>query len=276
VGDFELDTAVEPTGEDSFRAVLDPSWRIWGPAGGYVSALAMRAAGAATTLSKPVSYACQFLSFAESSEVELRVTRLRTGRRSEALRVEMSQGERAIMEAHIWAADPGEGLEHNFMRAPEAPPADRLRSREELSGRQDTGIFTNLEMRPLDPRPMSRREPGEPVIQGWYRFRPRARSQDAFADAARALVLIDLWTWPAIYNAHPADDPSPWIAPNLDLYVRFHADAREHDWLLSEGRADLATGGLIGANGTVWTPAGDLVASGSSQLFCRPRPAQFR
>ena len=39
---------------------------------------------------------------------------------------------------------------------------------------------------------------------------------------------------------------------------------------------ELAADGLIGTTGTVWTPDGRLVAAGSSQLFCRPRPERFR
>ncbi len=40
--------------------------------------------------------------------------------------------------------------------------------------------------------------------------------------------------------------------------------------------ADLAAEGLIGATGNLWRPDGKLVASGASQLFCRPRPERFR
>jgi acyl-CoA thioesterase len=67
-----------------------------------------------------------------------------------------------------------------------------------------------------------------------------------------------------------------WIAPNLDLYVRFHRDTRPHEWLYSAMRADLAEDGLIAAQGAVWSPGGKLLASGASQLFCAPRPERFR
>ena len=52
---------------------------LWGPAGGYVSAVALRAAGAESRFERPASYACQYLSFARFEEVELRVTTLRAG-----------------------------------------------------------------------------------------------------------------------------------------------------------------------------------------------------
>ena len=92
----------------------------------------------------------------------------------------------------------------------------------------------------------------------------------------RSVILLDSFSWPATWPAYPSAGPSPWIAPNLDLHVRFHHDARADDWLLFEARAELAAEGLIGTSGTVWSPDGKLIAAGSSQLFCRPRPERFR
>ena len=51
------------------------------------------------------------------------------------------------------------------------------------------------------------------------------------------------------------------------------------DWRLwgpGRSRADLAEGGLIAAEGAVHDPAGRLLASGHTQLFCSPRPERFR
>ena len=53
----------------------------------------------------------------------------------------------------------------------------------------------------------------KPELRGFYRFRPRAHDEDPFVDAARAVILIDTFTWPATYGAHPSPGPSPWIAP---------------------------------------------------------------
>ena len=95
-------------------------------------------------------------------------------------------------------------------------------------------------------------------------------------DAARAVILLDTFTWPATYRAHPSLEPSPWIAPNLDLYVRFHRETVGHEWLYCVGRADLAEDGLIAAHGAVWGLDRKLLATGSTQLFCSRRPEQFR
>ncbi len=275
MGDFERDTAVEPIGDGRYRAALDPSWSLWGPAGGYVSAIALRAALAASRFDRPASYACQYLSFARFDAVELDVTTLRAGRRTEALRVEMRQKERPILEAHVWTRGEAEGLEHDHTRMPDAPPAEALRSLSEQTGqaRYDQGFFANFERRAAE-WPAGDDVTGEPVLASWCRFRPRARGSDPCADAVRAVILLDTYTWPAVYGVHPHREPLPWIAPNLDLHVRFHASAAAHDWLFCEGRAELAAEGVIGTHGSLWTPERELVAFASSQLLCRPRPAE--
>src|SRR5882724_9471270 len=59
VSDFAIDTALEGSG-GRFSARLSRDWEIWGPNGGYVAAIALRAAGAATPLRRPASFACHF------------------------------------------------------------------------------------------------------------------------------------------------------------------------------------------------------------------------
>jgi acyl-CoA thioesterase len=205
------------------------------------------------------------------------VESLRTGKRSEALRVTMSQGDQLVLTAQVWAMNENQGMRHDFVPAPDLPDPDSLKTIEELRPeRPQHPFFLNFEQRPVGPVPEDGQAPGEPELQGFYRFRPRAAADDPFVDAARAVILIDTFTWPATFPAHPAPGPSPWIAPNLDLYVRFHRDTTRHEWLYSLGRADLAEDGLIAAHGAVWSADRQLLASGSTQLFCSPRPARFR
>lgn len=286
VGDFVDQTALEEIEPESagpgegvrrYRAELGADWQTWGPAGGYVAAVALRAAGLATSFDRPASFACHFLSVARFDAVELEVETRRAGRRTESLRVAMTQQGAPILDATLWAVGVNEGLEHDYTRAPDVPPPTELADvRELMPDRPQLGLFQNFERRPTEFVPETDREPREPATSAWYRFIPRATATERFADAARSVILIDAFSWPATWAAHPSDGPSPWIAPNLDLHVRFHRDARAHEWLLCETRADLAADGLIGTNGAVWSPSGELIAAGSSQLFCRPRPERFR
>ena len=277
MGDFAAQTALEEIGERRYRAVLHRDWIAWGPAGGYVAATALRAAGAATSFERPVSFVCQYLNVARFDAVELRVESLRSGRRAEALHVTMTQEGKPILDANVWTAAANEGLQHDYTEPPGAPGFGELPDLGEVEpDLARLGFFQNLECRPIGWVPRSERGGHPPRLRAWYRFRPNPRDPDRFVDAGRALILIDSFSWPATWPAHPWDGPSPWIAPNLDLYVRFHRDARDCEWLYNVGRADLAEGGLIAAQGEVWSPDGKILASGSTQLFCSPRPERFR
>jgi acyl-CoA thioesterase len=173
--------------------------------------------------------------------------------------------------------DENEGMVHDFVPAPDLPDPGTLKSVEELRPeRPPHPFFRNFEQRPIGWLPDDDLTPGEPELRGFYRFRPRAVADDPFVDAARAVILLDTFTWPATYRAHPSKEPSPWIAPNLDLYVRFHRETTGHEWLYGLGRADLAEAGLIAAHGAVWSADRKLLASGSTQLFCSRRPEQFK
>jgi acyl-CoA thioesterase len=63
-----------------------------------------------------------------------------------------------------------------------------------------------------------------------------------------------------------------WVAPNLDLSVSFHQLPNGSPYLLLDGEARIATGGLVGGNGRVWSDDGRLLATGVQQLLIRPVP----
>lgn len=63
------------------------------------------------------------------------------------------------------------------------------------------------------------------------------------------------------------------MAPSLDVTARFRGPAADAEWLLVDAGAPVAGDGLIGGEAQVWTAGGRLVASGGSQLHCRPVPA---
>ncbi len=95
MGDFAHDTAVAQC-NGRYEATLSEDWKIWGPNGGYVAAIALRAAGAATPLTRPASFACQFLGVAQFGPVDVTVQTLRESRRTAALRVSVTQEEESV------------------------------------------------------------------------------------------------------------------------------------------------------------------------------------
>ncbi|MEE8558361.1 MAG: acyl-CoA thioesterase domain-containing protein, partial [Myxococcota bacterium] len=114
MGSFLEETAV--TGENGrYRARLAPEWEApFVPLGGYVAAIALRAIGAESPLTRPASIHCQFLAIATYEEMEIEVMTLRRGKRSHALHVRMSQEGRLVHVATGWVVDEGmSGLEHD-------------------------------------------------------------------------------------------------------------------------------------------------------------------
>ncbi|MEA3075409.1 MAG: acyl-CoA thioesterase [Actinomycetota bacterium] len=277
MGDLGLDTAVERAGDDRFTATLSREWEIWGPMGGYVASVALRAAGAVSPFARPASFFCHYLSVASFDEpVTMAVSELRGARTAAAHRVEMTQGERRILEATVWSVGEGlDGLVHDESSSPAVPPPESLRpltellSEEQLAAGPAFPFWNNLETRPLDFRrdwPPS--APMAPVWQEWCRFTPTPTFDDPWVDACRALILVDVQSWPAASKPH-AYKQEPIIAPSLDLYVAFHDPQPSSEWLLCDGVGPVARDGLMAWNGRLWSADGRLVASGTGQLLCR-------
>jgi hypothetical protein len=176
---------------------LDKAWEIWGPSGGYLAALALRAAGKCAEVAQP--------------DVSRPFERTRDGKPLFAFWNNMScrrpDGE-------------GEG------------DADRS------------------------------------VIKEWVRFEPTPSFEDPFVDAARPLILLDTFGWPALYQRYKGAD---YVAPNLDTSVWFHQSTANSEWLLINHECPVAEDGLLGVSGRVWNADGHLLASGSAQLCCIPK-----
>lgn len=273
MGDFERDTAIEG-GDGRYRATLSSDWEIWGPNGGYVAAIALRAAGAESRFTRPATFAGQFLASASFDDVDITVELLRATRVADALFVRMHQADRAVFAAMVWVIDEVEGLHHDIAPMPDAPAPSEVPSFEERAAADPEALrppfvfWDNIEGRMIGWVPLAEREPGEPVARGWYKFRPRATFDDPFVDAARSLLLIDTMGWPAAVRAHA--DPVDLIAPNLDVSASFHRLDPGSEYLFVESVAPVADDGLIGASTRVWSESGRLLASGGEQLLCRP------
>jgi acyl-CoA thioesterase-2 len=270
MGDFAEDTALMG-GDGRYRAVLSPDWEVWGPLGGYVAAIALRAMGVENPGKRPASISCQFLAAAAFAPIDVEVVTLRKGRRSHALHVRMFQGGVPVHAATGWVVDAGmRGLEHDHTAMPEVPGFSELRSYAECVDNFDE--WYPAWHRAIDGRPIVwSDEPQPPRWQAWMRLQKTPPLDDPFLDAARSLMWMDLMMWNAALQPHLPWPPA-YIAPNLDVSAIFHASAADHEWLLSDSSAPVGGAGLVGCSGRVWTPDGRLVASGNACLFCRPNP----
>ena len=280
MGDLAEDTAVEQVEPARFRAKLSSDWEIWGPMGGYIASVALRAVGATSPFARPASFFCHYLGVAGFGTVDVAVTPLRSARTAAAHRAEITQDDRAVLEATVWSIGDIDGLEHDVAEPPPVPPPSALKSEPELfaaAGIEPGGppfpFWNNFDCRPTEfrvdwPPP----EPLPPRWREWCRFIPTSTFPDhPWIDACRSLILIDVQSWPAASRQHVAR-PHDFYAPSLDLYVAFHDPQPDQEWLLCDGYAPVAADGLIGWNGRLRSTDDHLVASGAGQLLCRRLP----
>ena len=272
MGDIEEQTAVEPAGEGRFTAMVHADWEIWGPCGGYVAALALRAAGAESHVVRPASFFCHYLSVASFAPVDLVVTPLRAGRTVLAQRVAMSQEGRPVLEAMVWSVGDVAGLEHEDVDPPDVPDPDALPTWADLSPDEDRPpmpFWDNFDQRLVTwskewPPP----GPLPPTWRTWVRPRPSATFADPWVDAARSLIVLDVGSWPAGSRPHMHLEP-PYIAPSLDLYASFQYPGSSSEWLLLDAHSPVAHGGLLSWTGRVWSKERRLIASGGGQAVFR-------
>jgi acyl-CoA thioesterase len=269
-GGADLDRATSIEGDGGrFVARLSDEWEIWGPNGGYLAAIALRAAGSVAEIPQPASFYCHFLDSPAFDAVELSVGVLKRGRRAESFAVAMTQNGKPILQALVRTAADAPGHSHQHPAAPDVPPARALKSDEELrpaSQRPPFSFWDNIERRPVD-QSMAE-EPSDPVVREWARFRPRPCFEDPFLDAARSLILLDTYGFPAAWRRYRSME---YLAPSLDVSAWFHRFSPGCEWLLIDHECTLADRGLMAASGRVWDTDGRLIATGSAQLCCIPR-----
>ena len=290
MGDLAADTAVRRVDADAdadadaddgvasgagrFIATLSPDWEIWGPMGGYVAAVALRAAGAASPFRRPATFACHYLSVARFEPVDITVTVQRAARTALSQRVVVTQDDRPVLTAEVWSIGDVDGLAHHVVNPPDVAGPDGLPSMDDLDPDRwpPFPFWRNLDARPVAPRgEWPPREPRPPHWQTWLRFRPVATFEDPWVDAARSVVVLDVVGWPSAYQHHAWRD-APYTAPSLDLSVAFHEPAPDAAWLLADGHSPVAGDGLVGWHGRLWSPARRLVASAGGQALFRRQP----
>lgn len=269
MADLLIDTAVESLGAGRYRARLSPDWAVWGPYGGSVAAVALRAGLAESRFSRPASFQCHFLTIGEFGPADIEVTSLGGGKRAESLRVDLTQQGRLILTALVWVVDEGlDGFRHESTRAPDVPGPDKLKSFATLSGDEYANWYPIW--RSIEGRPVAWREaPLEPIWHCWLRF-VDTQISNATEDAIRQLFWLDLPGWNAVSSAHAW--PFPFLAPNLDLTVQFHRFEPAAEWLLASGYVPLASDGLLGCVSRLWTREGRLLATGTSKHSSRRNP----
>lgn len=261
--DFDIATRLEGS-EGRFGAVLTDDWQLWGPSGGYLAAIALRAAGEISELPRPVSFFCHFLKAPEYGEIEVRAEFERRGRRSESIGVTMLQDGSPTMRALVRTSADAPGHEHQTPELDGVPRPEDLETftwRESGVDRPTYTYWNNFERKPVDS--LAGGASRVPIAREWVRFIPSGKFENAFLDAARPLVLLDTYGYLAAKRLYPEGD---LFAPNLDTSAWFHNIPAQSEWLLIDHSNPIARDGVLFVNGNVWADDGSLVASGSAQL----------
>lgn len=272
VGSSEFDqaTAVRPGPEPGrFLADIDPGWTVGPkPNGGYLLAIAARAAGAAAHVSgvdhaDPLAATAHYVAAPDPGPAEVHTTILRTGRSASQVRASIVQDDRACVDAVFtlgtlrhdidawWEADaPAEvaPIESCVAMGPNPPGADftvAIRDRSELW---------------LDPAGlgfMSGQPSGRADLRGWTSFRDGRP-----ADPLALLYFVDSLP-PATFDLVTTG----WV-PTLTLtaYVRARPvpgplRIRQHTRVVDDGRFDEGC--------DVWDSRGRLVAQATQLAAIR-------
>ncbi len=253
---FALDSAVASSGDGRWAGEIAPGWDIAGNAnGGYLMAIAARAAAAATGRADPVSVTAHFLSPGRPGPVDLAASVLKEGRRFATATVMMRAGDRPLlaMIGSFGSASGDSPVERIDAAPPDLPPPDACEPLIPI----DTfppPFFGRVEVR----LPPDAAAPGagarSPRVEGWFRL-PGGEPIDTLA----LLAAVDAFP-PTVFFA---DLPIGW-APTIEMTTHVRA-APVEGWLACRFTTRFITGGFFEEDGEVWDGTGRMVAQ-SRQL----------
>jgi acyl-CoA thioesterase len=265
--DFDRATAVAAEGGRRYGATVDAGWTVGGrPNGGYLLALATRAALAEAARPDPLAVSAHYLSPPAPGPAWVAVTLLRAGRSVSVLRATLTQDAATRLELLV-SAGQLDGAVEPLWRAegpPRLPPPDQcVPGRSEMPNGMRVPLLDHLEVR-LDPgtsgwafgRPAGRAE-----MRGWVRFHD-GRPPDALA----LLQAVDALP-PVSFEL----GVMAW-APTLELtaYVRRRPAP---GWLACVAHGRLLDGGWFDEEAEVWDERGALVAQSRQLAGARAAPA---
>jgi acyl-coenzyme A thioesterase PaaI-like protein len=259
--EFDVATAVEPTGDGAFAMEVDAGFTVGPkPNGGYLLAAAARAAGlaladAGSDHRDPLAASAHYLRAPDPGPAEIRTEVLRLGRGASHVRTTLSAGGKACVDATFTIGtlpDPAPAPFWSGIDPVEVPPREdcvRLEARRE--GMPFTvSIMDRSDVR-LDPAVLgfaTGNPSGRADLRGWISF-----ADDRPADPLGLLFFLDALP-PATFELAPTG----WV-PTLSLtaYVRARPAPgplriRQRARVVQDGRFDEvceiwdATGCLVG------------------------------
>jgi acyl-coenzyme A thioesterase PaaI-like protein len=264
---FDTATTVHRTEGGGLTATLDAGWDVGGGVlnGGYLLAVAARAAMLDSSHPHPVALAASYLRATGPGPTALTVTPGPAGRTLAHAQVTLGDPAGPSLVVQATTATLGDDAPVYSSPVPEIPPVEECLPADagaELGGRPvpAVGLRYRVQTR-LDPATAgwaTGHPSGEPVMRGWVRL-AGGREPDPLALVLFADVL----------------PPTSWAigqygwAPTVQLQVLVRAMPAP-GWCLVEARASEVAGGWLDEDYRIWDSTGRLVAQ-SRQLARAPR-----
>jgi acyl-CoA thioesterase len=284
---LDQQTAVTQIADGKYRGNILEDWKMWVPVGGYLTAIALRAAQASSTMVRPLSVSCHYLNEATFGPCELDVEILRSTDRAESLLVRMTQDGKDILVQLVSAAPAGLlGPVINWIESPTAPAPDDLEQTilddDVIQIMGDQPYWKQLEFRMIKGLKGSHNYPEidalsdeeytklrftprrDAHIRGWTRVPCAEGSADPWIDAGRYIIITAGMQFPVV--ADPFTPPLKFIAPTVNLTVDFHTFYPKAQWLLADATGTYASDGTLGADTRLWTQEGELLVTAHSQM----------
>jgi len=251
-------TAVTPAADGIFAGRIPPEWGFRGrPHGGFLLALAARAAMCASQRPHPHVVSGSFIRSAESGAAEVHVELMKQGRLVTQTQATLSQRGNVVVAAQVAVGEPDHD-QPSWLQLPDPPPApyEECVPVPHRPGR--TGLLERLDIR-YDPAttPDLSGGTGAARIRGWVEFRDGSPP-----DALAAVLAADALP-PSVLNLGMAG----WAPTvHMTMYVR-HPPAPGP--LAVSVAARLAAGRWFDEVSDVYDASGALVAQGR-QLALMP------
>lgn len=223
-----------------------------GPNGGYLAALAIRAARQGLLIDPPVrTVSVRYVTRPEFAPVVLSPDLLRGARTTAFARVTAEQAHELMFAADVtFGSDAAAAAEHRPERAPDVAPPDALSPLAPLPG---VPHFTDL----VDYRwagggvPFSGGD--EALIRLWMRV-----NDGEPLDAHRLAFLLDA-IFPSFYTVLRAPAPAATVDLRYDFARAITPDLAPDGWALFEFRTRDWAGGWAVEDGAAWSRSGELL-----------------
>ncbi len=270
--EFERDTAVASLGGGHYRADISSGWWIvMGPNGGYVAAIALRAAveAVADDGRRPISATFHYLRPPAEGPVDIEVTVERAGRTVSNVSVRMTQDDKLVVLALVAFGVQRDGsIEFDEQQSPNGSG---------LPARPDGSPmphWSQIAAAPIDPErdiPMRSRY----AMRWGFGQAPFAGTPDSVADSGGWLRLNDAQPVDEMVLVAMSDAWMPPVfsrlteqlaVPTVDLTVHFRGRPAEDlvgddaQWCFVRFASPVARDGYLVEHGSVWDASGRLLA----------------